>query len=137
MAPFLAAMPDLDARVWGAIKDDPERAHDQDGWETTCGTTYCRGGWAVTFQPHAAELVKVFGWASVAMAVYRLSTGEVPDFWNTDNAAALDMDKVTALVEAVEDVTHGRGMFGADATADLDWALLHLEKALAAFGGAA
>ncbi len=38
--------------------------------------------------------------------------------------------EIARLRSAMEDVTHGRGMFGVDATADLDWALLHLEKAL-------
>jgi hypothetical protein len=38
--------------------------------------------------------------------------------------------EIAQLRAAMEDVTHGRGMFGVDASADLDWALLHLEKAL-------
>ena len=52
-------------------------------------------------------------------------------------AAALDVGPIVALVRSVDDVVEGRGMFGADATADLDWALLHLEKSLAAFRSAA
>jgi hypothetical protein len=39
-------------------------------------------------------------------------------------------DRERVLVGALEDVSHGRGMFGVSAQDDLDWALLHLENTL-------
>jgi hypothetical protein len=98
MAPFLTPMPDLDAQIWAKIKDSPDDAHDQYTWETACGTTYCRGGWAVHMQPHGAALVEVFGWAIPAMAIYRQNTGAVPNFWNFDNAAV--REEIRAAAEA-------------------------------------
>ena len=36
----------------------------------------------------------------------------------------------SVLLASVEDVTHGRGMFGINAGDDLDWAISHLEAAI-------
>ena len=36
----------------------------------------------------------------------------------------------SVLLASVEDVTHGRGMFGINAGDDLDWAVSHLEAAI-------
>jgi hypothetical protein len=98
MAPLLTPMPDLDAQIWARIQDSPDDAHEQKLWETACGTTYCRGGWAVHLQPHGAALVEVFGWALPAMAIYRQNTGAVPNFSNMNNAEV--REEIRAAAEA-------------------------------------
>lgn len=60
--------------------------HEQGHWHgvSSCGTTHCRAGGAVV-EAKAEDLEKLIGSAMAGAMIYMVSTGKVPDFYNTNN----------------------------------------------------
>jgi len=80
----LEPVPGLDAAIlavietWGSL--------DMRDWHL-CKTTHCRAGWALTIHPRGAELEEAFGSRLAASAIYLVSTGMIPDFFTSNEAA--------------------------------------------------
>lgn len=73
----------LDMYVW----------HDGD----FCGTTHCRGGWAIHLAGAAGEaLEEVMDAEASAACIYLASTGRVPDFYCDNEEALEDMRRCAA-----------------------------------------
>jgi hypothetical protein len=83
----------LDAAILAAVgvKDN---AFEMGSWH--CGTTHCRGGWAITLHPMGAELEQAFGPWLAAAVIYLASTRRVPDFFASNKDALADIKRCAA-----------------------------------------
>ena len=64
---------------------------------TACGTTHCRGGWAIVLAGAAGlKLEQELGVFRAATAIYLASTGRVPHFFATDENALRDIKRCAA-----------------------------------------
>jgi uncharacterized protein YjbI with pentapeptide repeats len=80
----------LDAKILRAIESG-EGSLDMTQWHT-CETTHCRAGWAVALGGEKAKaLENEIGTAAAGAFIYHRSTGRVPDFYATDEAALADI----------------------------------------------
>jgi uncharacterized protein YjbI with pentapeptide repeats len=80
----------LDSKILARVEADPG-ALDMKTWHT-CETTHCRAGWAITLAGEAgADLEKRVGSQLAGLLIYRASTGRVPDFFATNEAALADI----------------------------------------------
>ena len=80
----LEPVPGLDAAILAAI--ETWGSLDMRDWHL-CKTTHCRAGWALTIHPRGVELEKAFGPRLAASAIYLVSTGMIPDFFTSNEAA--------------------------------------------------
>ena len=61
---------------------------DMSDWHSECGTAHCLAGWATTLAGEAgAKLEKEIGTAAAGALIWHASTGEIPDFYNSDKYA--------------------------------------------------
>ena len=61
---------------------------------TACGTTHCRGGWAIHLAGRPGyDLEKQVGVQNAAAMIYRASTGRVPHFFASDAQAMADIKR--------------------------------------------
>jgi len=92
----LAPMPELDATILTALEDggtlDMEFYHSRG-----CRTTHCRAGFATTLHPRGPELEVAFGSRLAGAAIYLASTGMIPDFYASDDAAMASIRKGAGL----------------------------------------
>ena len=81
---------DLDAKVADSVS---ACGLDMSAWH--CGTTHCRGGWAITHAGEAgAALEKAVGEEVAARLIYEASTGRVaPNFWARNDDALADIKR--------------------------------------------
>lgn len=56
-----------------------------------CETTHCRAGWAITLHPLGRDLEAAFGPWLAGAVIYQVSTGRVPNFFASDEAALADI----------------------------------------------
>jgi len=93
-------VPDIDAQILAIIEKHPD-LFDMSTWH--CGTTYCRGGWAITLAGEAGkDLVRqVSSPATAATLIYAASRPNkpVPDFFTTTAAAIADIRACAAQKE--------------------------------------
>jgi uncharacterized protein YjbI with pentapeptide repeats len=79
----------LDAKILAAVEQGGTL--DMAAWHK-CETTHCRAGWAITLAgERGAELEQSFGPAGAARRIYLASTGRVPFFYASDEAALADI----------------------------------------------
>ena len=58
----------------------------------TCETTHCRAGWAITLAgSKGLELETKYGPNVAGCMIYRASTGRVPNFYASNEAALADI----------------------------------------------
>ncbi len=92
--PKAPIVPHLDREIYARVKDGE---HLRMGSWHTCEMTHCRGGWAVLLAgPAGKELEIANGTAVAATLIYHASTGRVPDFYATNEAALADLKKCAA-----------------------------------------
>lgn len=96
----LPTVDSLDARILRAVEGPRKRfGLDMVTWHSShyepgkgCGTTHCRAGAAVVLAgAKAKKLEEVFGPALTGGAIYYASTGRVPDFYASTEAALEDI----------------------------------------------
>jgi hypothetical protein len=79
----------------------------------SCGTTHCRGGWAVHLAGEAGyELERSVGVGRAAEMIYRASTGRVPWFFDPSDERALDDIRRCAAMQT--QATPDRAELGGD-----------------------
>ncbi|HVC17680.1 MAG TPA: pentapeptide repeat-containing protein [Rhodanobacter sp.] len=79
----------LDSRILATIEAGGKLNMGE--WHS-CGTTHCRGGWAISLAGQAgAELEQKIGIANAATLIYLASTGRVPDFYCDNDTAMADI----------------------------------------------
>ena len=85
-------VPDLDRKMYEATSKPG--ALQMSTWHT-CGTTHCRGGWAVTFAGEAGKALEdALGTEAAARYIYEASTGRpAPNFYATDEDALEDIKR--------------------------------------------
>lgn len=87
----------LDACILAAIEAGGEL--DMTNWhdDGICGTTHCRGGWAIHLAGSAGYALEyALGIESAAACIYLASTGRVPDFFAMDEDALEDIRRCAA-----------------------------------------
>lgn len=109
--PEVPVVEELDARILG-ILDAGDGALRMDAWheeaQDACGTTHCRGGWAIALAGEAGRALEARRGAHVAaILIYRASTGRVPDFFASDESALADLRRC-ARIDALADQTRAR-----------------------------
>lgn len=70
-----------------------------------CGTTHCRGGWAVILAGDAGKMLEaIYGTGTAAALIYASSRPEekVPDFFASNEDALADIRKCAAEQTATE-----------------------------------
>jgi uncharacterized protein YjbI with pentapeptide repeats len=88
--PEVPAVPALDRKIRDLI-DTGEGALDMGQWHT-CETTHCRAGWAITLAGEAGhKLEEEHGPCRAGRMIYLASTGRVPHFFATNEAALEDI----------------------------------------------
>ncbi len=83
----------LDARILEIVESGKGLLRMSD-WHhgDVCGTTHCRAGWAIHLAGEkGAELERQHGPAVAGGMIYRASTGRIPHFYATDEAALEDI----------------------------------------------
>jgi uncharacterized protein YjbI with pentapeptide repeats len=81
----------LNTRILAAIKKGGEL--EMGSWHS-CETTHCRGGWAITLAgKKGKELENKQGTILAATLIYLKSTGKIPDFFASNEAAMADIRK--------------------------------------------
>lgn len=90
----------LDARILSAITAEGGTL-DMSAWHnTSCKTTHCRAGWAITLAgKEGIELEKRHGPERAGTMIYRASTGRVPYFFDSTDRALADI-KACAATQA-------------------------------------
>lgn len=96
--PDVPVIEHLDARILGAIAE-PGATLDMATWHAdgSCGTTHCRAGWAVHLAGKAGyELERRSTPQHAGASIYRASTGRVPHFFGSNEAALADLRRCAA-----------------------------------------
>ena len=89
--PDVPVVEDLDRKILDEVEAKPE-ALDMSSWHHSCGTTHCRGGWAIVKAGEAgAALEREHGEHESARMIYLASTGRVPHFFATNERALQDL----------------------------------------------
>ena len=61
---------------------------DMSKWHSGCGTAHCLAGWATTLSGEdGSKLERAIGIAAAGALIWRVSVGEIPDFYSSDEAA--------------------------------------------------
>jgi Pentapeptide repeats (8 copies) len=89
----------LDAKILAAITSGGGSL-EMSAWHAACGTTHCRGGWAINFGGEkGAALELEHGSQQAATMIYRASTGRVPHFFASNERALEDIKACAAEQE--------------------------------------
>jgi len=81
----------LDAKILAAITSGGGSL-EMSSWHAACGTTHCRGGWAINFGGEkGAALEREHGSQRAATMIYRASTGRAPHFFASNERALEDI----------------------------------------------
>jgi uncharacterized protein YjbI with pentapeptide repeats len=105
--PSIPSIHDLDAQILARVERDPgsfdmSTWHSDDHSDEVCGTTHCRAGWAIVLAGAAGrELENRYGPYAAGAKIYIASTGRVPDFHASDEAALNDIRACAANQVAV------------------------------------
>ena len=84
----------LDRKILAAVEAGGELK--MDTWHE-CATTHCRAGWAITLAGEAGRLLEErYGPAVAGSLIYAASTGQVPDFYASDEEALADVQACAA-----------------------------------------
>ena len=103
--PEVPVIVDLDKRILAAI--EAGGALDMSSWHS-CATTHCRAGWAITLAGEkGAELERKHGPRRAGMLIYGCSTGRVPHFFASNEAAMEDIRACAA--KSAEPAADGQG----------------------------
>ena len=87
--PEVPVIADLDKQILAAI--EAGGALDMSSWHS-CATAHCRAGWAITLAGEkGAALEKEHGPQRAGMLIYGCSTGRVPHFFASNEAAMEDL----------------------------------------------
>jgi len=97
----LAPIDQLDATILDAVEKRRLFGFDMSSYHCheACGTTHCRAGSAIALHPMGRELEDVFGSWLAGAVIYHVSTGRVPDFFASNEAALADMRASAAASE--------------------------------------
>jgi uncharacterized protein YjbI with pentapeptide repeats len=88
--PAAPVVPDLDAQILARVDADTA-ALEMGAWHT-CDTTHCRAGWAIHLAGEAgAALESKYGAPIAGALIYHASTGRIPNFYASNEAALADM----------------------------------------------
>lgn len=97
--PDVPVIPDIDARIL-ALVDSGAGKLDMGAWHS-CQTTHCRSGWAITLGGEAGKaLEEKYGPFHAGRMIYIASTGRVPHFFASNEAAMEDLRACAAGQEA-------------------------------------
>jgi len=101
--PPIPKVKNIDSAILAAVK--AEGAHlDMAGWHG-CGTTHCRGGWAITLAGEAGrKLEEATSSELAAILIYQKSRPgkPLPDFYTTNAAAMADLEACAAQEAATK-----------------------------------
>jgi hypothetical protein len=96
--PDVPVVEHLDAKVLAAVSDGVGTL-DMSAWHK-CQTTHCRAGWAITLAGDAGrDLEERVGSHRAGIAIYRASTGRVPNFFASTERALEDIKACAATAE--------------------------------------
>lgn len=88
--PDVPVVEGLDAKILESVTTGAGRL-EMSTWHS-CGTTHCRGGWAIVHAGEAgAKLEAQYDSQQAATMIYRASTGRVPHFFATNERALEDI----------------------------------------------
>ena len=88
--PEVPVIKNLDAKILAKLSVEGCEL-DMQIWHR-CETTHCRAGWAITLAGEAGKrLEKLYGPEDAGRRIYIASTGYVPNFYATDDAALADI----------------------------------------------
>jgi len=89
--PNVPVIDQLDRKILDAVTTTGKL--DMSQWHS-CETTHCRAGWAITLAGEAGkQLEKEHGPHRAGAMIYRASTGRVPHFFASDEAALADIKR--------------------------------------------
>ena len=95
--PDVPIVPGLDAAILQAV--EPGTGALEMGTWHQCETTHCRAGWAITLAgPEGAKLEERLGPDEAGRRIYIVSTGRVPDFFASNDAALADLREQAQLM---------------------------------------
>ena len=98
--PDVPVVAHLDAKILHAI-EHRGGSLEMSQWHT-CATTHCRAGWAITLAGDPGRALEArLGPSRAGAAIYRASTGRVPWFYATNEAALADI-RVCAAADPAE-----------------------------------
>lgn len=92
----------LDAKIVERLGIEGDWALDMTSWHDNCGTTHCRGGWAIVIAMEEYPALaldraeRTLGSSVLAALLYHAATGRVPDFHATEHEAMEDMREAAA-----------------------------------------
>ena len=87
-------MRDINTRVLAAVQA-PGNSLDMNFYHY-CETTHCRAGWQIVLHPAGRELEAALGSWLAGAVISLASTGEVPDFFASDEDAMEDIERCAA-----------------------------------------
>ena len=95
----------LDAKILVIIEGSPN-TFDAGAWHSNCGTTHCRAGWAIELAGDAGrELERALGSSAAGALIYHASTGHIPDFYSTTDAAIADIRECARTIVVADERT--------------------------------
>jgi hypothetical protein len=99
--PEVPVVVNLDQRILDAITAGAGKLEMSQWHSTSCETTHCRAGWAITLAGEAGKkLEEEHGPARAGGMIYRASTGRVPHFYATNDDALKDIQECAARQKA-------------------------------------
>lgn len=97
MGDRLAPISKLDAAILSAIEVEKRFGLDMLSWHKgNCETTHCRAGSAIVLHPIGRELEIVLGPWFAGAVIYQKSTGRIPNFFASNEAAMTDIRECAA-----------------------------------------
>ena len=94
----IPAVENIHRAIWAAARQPG--ALDMGAWHGECGSTHCRGGWAITLAGDAGrELMERLGASLAATLIYAASDRDlaaVPDWHASDADALADMERLAS-----------------------------------------
>jgi hypothetical protein len=99
--PEVPVVANLDQRILDVIAAGAGKLEMSQWHSTSCETTHCRAGWAITLAGEAGKkLEEEHGPARAGGMIYRASTGRVPHFYATNDDALKDIQECAARQKA-------------------------------------
>lgn len=93
-------IPNLDDAILAAIESSG--ALNMNTWHT-CETTHCRAGWAIHLAGQAGKMLEDrIGPSAAGALIYYASTGSVPDFYASTDAALADIRACAAAAQGAK-----------------------------------
>jgi hypothetical protein len=95
--PNIPVVESLDSKILARVESGDGKL-DMSQWHSeTCNTTHCRAGWAIALAGEAGyALERERGSQAAGAAIYRASTGRVPHFFASNEAALEDIRRRAA-----------------------------------------